>query len=112
MMGTIWTALKFCSWVLVISSINFFRYLYFKNRLNDIYAEHKEGIHKAIRCDEIKFSSFLQEPLETGNDMLDLLLFKIHRSAMWSVLLLFFYIISVLFFVTVIIIMKKTNING
>jgi hypothetical protein len=95
MIGNILPILKFCSWILVISLINGVRYLFLKKKLNLICEEYNEEIHKAIRCNKMKFSAFLIEPLETGNDMLDLLLFKIHRSAMWFVLLLIFYVISV-----------------
>jgi len=97
MLGNILSLMKFCSVFLVISFINGVRYLFLKRKLKLIYGEYKEEIHKAIRCDKIKFSALFIEPLETGNDMLDLLLFKIHRSAMWFVLLLFFYGISVVF---------------
>lgn len=90
--------MKFCSWILVISFINGIRYVFFKRRLKLIYEEHKEDIHKAIRCDEIKFSALFIEPLETGNDTLDLLLFKIHRSAKFFVGLFVFYWIGVVFF--------------
>ena len=98
MLGNILPILKFCSWVLVISFINGIRYLFLKRKLKLMYGEYKEEIHKAIRCDKMKFSALLVEPLETGNDMLDLLLFKIHRSAMWFIGLLFFYGASVAFF--------------
>jgi hypothetical protein len=81
-MNNILSLLKFCSWILVISFINGIRYFFLRRKLKLIYEEHKEEIHKAIRCDEVKISVFFREPLETGNDMLDLLLFKIHRSAM------------------------------
>ena len=97
MINTILPILKFCSWILVISFINGIRYLFLKRKLELIYyEEYKEEIHKAIRCNKIKFSTLFIEPLETGNDMLDLLLFKIHRSAMWFLLLLIFYPISVI----------------
>ena len=97
MTDTILPILKFCSWILVISFINGVRYLFLKKKLNLIYEEYKEEIHKAIRCNKIKFSALFIKPLETGNDMLDLLLFKIHRSAMWFVLLLLFYVTGVIF---------------
>jgi hypothetical protein len=88
--------LKLGSFALVISFINGIRYLFLKRKLKLIYyEEYKEEIHKAIRCNKIKFSNLFIEPLETGNDMLDLLLFKIHRSAMWFLLLLIFYPVSV-----------------
>ena len=87
----------FCSWILVISFINGIRYFLLKRKLKFIYEERKEEIHKAIRCNKTKLRVFFIEPLETGNDTLDLLLFKIHRSAMWFVLLLFFYGASVIF---------------
>ena len=95
MIDTILPLLKFFSWFLVISFINGARYLFLKRKLKLIYEEHKEEIHKAIRCNKIKFSALFMEPLETGNDVLDLLLFKIHRSAMWFLLLLIFYPVSV-----------------
>jgi hypothetical protein len=89
--------LKMCSWILVISFINGVRYLFLKGKLKLIYEEYREEIHKAIRCDKIKFSALFIEPMETGNDTLDLLLFKIHRSAVWFVLLLLLYVIGVIF---------------
>ena len=95
MIDTILSILKFCSWILVISFINGIRYLFLKRKLKLIYEEYEEEIHRAIRCNRIKFSALFVEPLETGNDMLDLLLFKMHRSAMWFVLWLFFYLISI-----------------
>jgi len=95
MIDTILPLLELGAFALVISFINGIRYIFLKRKLKLIYEEYKEEIHKAIRCDKIKFSAFSKEPLETGNDMLDLLLFKIHRSAMWFVLLLFFYLFSV-----------------
>jgi len=97
MIDAIVPLLKFCSWILVISFINGFRYLLLNRKLKLIYEQDKEEIHKAIRCDKVKFSAFLKEPLESGNDMLDLLLFKIHRSAMWFVLWLLFYVTGVIF---------------
>jgi hypothetical protein len=100
-MDNILSILKFCSIFLAISFINGGRYLFFRRKLNLIYEEHKEEINKAIRGDKMKFSTFLKEPLETGNDMLDLLLFKIHSSAKWFLGLLFFYVISVAFFYVV-----------
>ena len=100
MTDTILTTMKFCSWILAISFINGFRYVFLKRKLKLIYEEYKEEIHKAIKCDEIKFSALFKEPLETGNDMLDLLLFKIHRSATWFVLSLLFYVICVIFIVS------------
>ena len=96
-MNNILPLLKFCSVFLVISFINGARYLFLKRKLELIYKEHKEEIHKAIRCDKIKVSSFVREPSETGNVVLDLLLFKMHRSVMWCISLLFFYPVSVLF---------------
>lgn len=95
MKDTILPLLELGSFVLVISFINGIRYLFLKRKLKLIYEEYKEEIHKAIRCNKIKFSTLFIEPLETGNDMLDLLLFKIHRSAMWFLLLLIFYPVSV-----------------
>ena len=98
MIDTIVPLLKFCSWVLVISFVNGVRYFFLKRKLKLIYyEEYKEEIHKAIRCNKIKFSTLFIEPLETGNDMLDLLLFKIHRSVLWFIGLLFFYPVSVIF---------------
>ncbi len=97
MTDTILPTLKFCSWILVISFINGIRYLFLKRKLKLIYEEHREEIHKAIRCNKIKFSALFIEPMETGNDTLDLLLFKIHRSALWFIGLLFFYGICVIF---------------
>ena len=98
MLVNILPLLKFCSWILVISFINGVRYLFLKKKLNLVYGEYKEEIHKAIRCDKIKFSALILEPQETGNDVLDLLLFKIHRSAKWFIGLLLFYGVSVTFF--------------
>jgi len=98
MLRNILPLLKFCSIFLIISFINGVRYLFLKRKLRLIYEEHKKEIHTAIRCDKVKFSALLIEPLETGNDMLDLLLFKIHRSAKWFLGLLFFYGVSVTFF--------------
>lgn len=97
MIDTIFPTLKFFSWVLVISFINGARYLFLKRKLKLIYEEHRGEIQKAIRCNKIKFSAFFLEPLETGNDTLDLLLFKTHRSAMWFVLFLIFYGVCVIF---------------
>jgi len=91
MIDTIVPLLELGSFSLVISFINGIRYLFLKKKLKIIYEEHKEEIHKAIRSDKMKFSTLFIEPLETGNDMLDLLLFKIHRSAMWFLLFLIFY---------------------
>jgi hypothetical protein len=98
MIGNIISTMKFCSIFLIISFINGGRYLFLKRRLKLIYGEYEEQIHKAIRGETIKFSTFLKEPLETGNDVLDLLLFKIHRSTQWFITLIFFYVISVAFF--------------
>ena len=98
MLETVLPLLEISSFVLVIGFINGARYLFLKRKLKLIYYEkYKEEIHKAIRCNKIKFSTLFIEPLETGNDMLDLLLFKIHRSAMWFILLLCFYPVSVVF---------------
>ncbi|MFC1677440.1 hypothetical protein ACFL3G_10320 [Planctomycetota bacterium] len=112
MIDNILPILKFCSWVLVISFINGIRYLFLKKRLKLIYEEHREEIHKAIRCNRIKFSALFVKPLETGNEMLDLLLFKIHRSAMWFVFSLFFYGTSIIFYILVIAIIKKVSLVG
>ena len=96
MIDAIVPLLKFCSWVLVISFINGVRCLFLKRKLKLIYEEYEEEIHKAIRRNKIKISVFFLEPLETGNDMLDLLLFKIHRSVLCFIGLLFFYPVSVI----------------
>jgi len=88
--------MKFCSFILVISAINGIYYLFLKKKLRLICHEHIEEIQKAIGCDKIKVASFIREPIETGNDTLDLLLFKIHRSAMWFILLLLFYPVAVI----------------
>jgi hypothetical protein len=96
-MENILSLLKFCSFILVISSINGIRYFFLKRKLKFIYQEYRGEIQKAIGCDKIKVSSFIREPSETGNVMLDLLLFKTHRSVMWCILLLFFYLVSVIF---------------
>lgn len=88
--------MKFCSFILVISSINGIRYFFLKSKLKLVYQEHREETQKAIRCDKIKVSSFIREPLETGNVTLDLLLFKMHRSIMWCISLLFFYPVAVI----------------
>lgn len=97
MIDNIVPLLKFCSWVLVISLINGVRYVFLKRELKLIYEKHKEEIHKAIGYDKIKISSFIKEPSETGDVMLDLLLFKMHRSIMWCILLICFYPVCVLF---------------
>jgi hypothetical protein len=97
MIGNILSTMKFCSIFLIISFINGIRYLFLKRKLKLIYGEHEEETHKSIGSKKMNFSAFLKEPSETGNDVLDLLLFKIHRSAMWSINLLFFYGISVAF---------------
>jgi len=91
------SSLKFCSMFLVISLVNGGRYLFLKRKLQRVYVEHKEEILKAIKGNKVKFSSFLVEPTETGDDMLDLLLFKIHRSALWFMGLLIFYPVAVFF---------------
>lgn len=93
---TIFPILVVCSIFLVMSLVNWARYLFLKRKLQFIYEEYKEEIHKAIRCNKIKFSALFKEPLETGNDMLDLLLFKTHRSALFFVTPLFVYVISVI----------------
>lgn len=98
MIDRILPLMKFCSVFLVISLVHGVRYIFFRRKLKLIYEEHKEDIHKAIRCDKMRFSVFLIEPLDTGNDMLDLLLFKIYSSAKWFLSLFFFYWIGVAFF--------------
>lgn len=112
MIDTIFSILKFCSLILAISFINGIRYFYLRRKLMFIYEKHAKEITAATRCDKIKLSAFVMEPLDTGNDMLDLLLFKIHRSVMWCILLLFLYIVSVLFFVVSIVVIKKINSTG
>jgi hypothetical protein len=96
MIGSILPVLKFLSASLAISLICRLRYILLRRQLRKTYAEHKDEILEAIKGNELKFSSFLVEPTETGNNMLDLLLFKIHRSAMWFMVLLFFYGFSVI----------------
>ncbi len=96
-MDNILSIMKFCSIFLAIGFINGGRYLFFKRKLKLIYEERKEEINKAIRGEKMKFSAFLKEPLETGDDGLDLLLYKAHSSAKWFVGLLLFYAISVAF---------------
>jgi hypothetical protein len=96
-MDNILSIMKFCSFALVISFVNGGRYLFFKKKLKLIYEKRKEEIDKAIGCNKIKFSAFLTEPLETGDDVLDLLLFKAHSSAKWFVGFIFFYVICVAF---------------
>ena len=91
MIDNILPLMKLCSFILVISFINGIRYFFLKRNLKFLYQEHREEIQKAIGYDKIKVSSLLREPSETGNIMLDLLLFKAHRSVMWCILLLFFY---------------------
>ena len=88
--------LELCSFALVISFINGIQYIFLKRKLKLVYEEYKEEIHEAIRCDKIKFSALFIEPLETGNDTLDLLLFKTHRSAMWFMGFLIFYPVYVI----------------
>ena len=97
MIDKILPLMKFCSMFLVISLIHGIRYVYFKRKLNLIYEDYKDDIHKAIRSEEIKFAVFMIEPLETGDDMLDLLLFQIHRSAKWFISIFIFYWIGVAF---------------
>ncbi len=112
-MSDFFKLLIFCSWILVISLINGIQYFFLKRKLKLIYEEHKEEIYKAIRCNNITFLTFYKkEPLETGNDMLDLLLFKIHRSAMWFILSLFFYITSIVFVVLAIAIIRRISMIG
>jgi hypothetical protein len=96
MTDTILLLLELGSFALVISFINGIRYIFLKRKLKLIYEEHKEEIYKAIRCYKIKLSVFFVEPLETGNNTLDVLLFKIHRSVLWFVVLLLFYPVSVI----------------
>ena len=98
MLDTIVPLLELMSFALVISFINGIRYLFLKRKLKLIYQEHQEHIQKAIKCNKVKFSAFFTEPQETGNDHLDLLLFKIHRSVMWFILFLFLYVGSIVFF--------------
>jgi hypothetical protein len=82
--------------ILVISFINGIRYILLKRKLKLMYIEHREEIQKAIGSDRIKISSLIKEPFETGNIMLDLLLFKLHRSVKLCILWLFFYPIAVI----------------
>jgi len=85
----------FCSWTLVISVVHSIRYVFLKRQLKLVYAEHKEEIHEAIRANRLRFSAFLIEPQETGDDVIDVLLFKLHRSVMWSEVWMILYILSV-----------------
>lgn len=98
MYDTIVTTLKLFSWILVISIINGIRYYFLKRKLKSIYYEkYKDEILTAIRGRKINGMAFFKEPLETGNDALDLLLFKIHRSVLWFIGFLLFYLIAVIF---------------
>jgi hypothetical protein len=96
MMDNILQLMQFCSFILVISFINGIRYFFLKRKLQLLYQEHREEIQKAIGYDKIKISSFIREPSETGNNTLDLLLFKTHRSVMWCISFLMFYPVSVI----------------
>jgi hypothetical protein len=95
-MDNILQLMQFCSFILAISFINGIRYLFLKRKLKLLYQEHREEIQKAIGYDKIKISSFIREPSETGNNTLDLLLFKTHRSVMWCISFLMFYPVSVI----------------
>lgn len=106
MIDTILTNLKLCSIFLLVSFINGVRYLFLKRKLKLRYEEHKEEIHKSIKSDRINFSAFLKEPLETGDDVLDLLLFQIHRSALWFTGLFLFYPVSVIFVYLALLLLK------
>ncbi len=97
MLDRIIPLLELCSMFLVFSFINGVRYIYFIRKLKLINEEFEEEMYKAIKNNKIKFTAFFVEPIETGVDKLDLLLFKIHRSAMWCILLLIFYPVSVIF---------------
>jgi len=99
--------LVFCSIFLFISLGHGVHYLLLKRKLKFILKEKNEKIHEAIRCDKPKFTAFLLEPLETGNDMLDLLLFKTHRAAIWFVRIFIFYVTSVLFLYFAMVLLRK-----
>lgn len=86
--------LAICSWVLVISVIYIIRYILLKRELKLVYEEYEEKIHEALRGNRIRFSAFFLEPQESGDGKIDLLLFKLHRSVMWAVLLIIFYLLS------------------
>lgn len=87
--------LAICSWALAISVIYIIRYILLKRKLKLVYEEYEVKIHEALRGRRIRFSSFFVEPQESGDAMIDLLLFKLHRSVMHAVSLIIFYLLSV-----------------
>ena len=94
---TILQIMKFLSFILLIGFFNIFRHILFRRKLWDCYEENKEEILKAIRSDKLNYYVFFKEPRETGNNQLDLLLFKIHRTAIWFMLSIILYAVSVCF---------------
>jgi uncharacterized membrane protein len=96
MIGNILPLMKLCSFILVISALNGIYYLLLKKRLILMCQKDSEEVHKAIGCEKVKMISFIREPSETGNNTLDLLLFKTHRSVMWCISFLMFYPVSVI----------------
>jgi len=107
MIDTILPILELGSLLLVISFINGVRYFFLKRKLKLIYEEYKEEIHKSVESDKMNFSAFLRKPSETENDMLDLLLFQTHRSALWFIGFLLFYPVSVIFLYLVLLLLKR-----
>ena len=108
-MDTLFFIMIFCSWILAISFFNGVHYFLLIRKLKPVYDEYKREIHEAVRCDKLTVSAFFREPTEIGDDKLDLLLFKIHRAAMWFVLHLIFYVSSIFFVLLVILTIRKLS---
>jgi hypothetical protein len=91
--------LKFNLFILVLAVFHGCRYFLFRKKVIDSLDSFKNEISGAIKSDKVTFWAFVRVPDLTGNDSLDLLLFKTHRSAKFTAGLLKLYPMAVLLFI-------------
>jgi hypothetical protein len=64
-------------------SFNLVRYIYYKRRLIHLVGELRPEIHETV--ERSKFRAFIRVPKEVGNDIVDLIWFKAHLAAGYTI---------------------------
>lgn len=94
------TILKMCSLFLLISSYNFVKYVLLIRRIRSLLAEKGGTILETVHMQQLSFVAFMKPPEESGDEELDVLLFKTHLAVKYGLgFLLFFFCSSMFFFI-------------
>lgn len=99
--------LRLCSLFLIVSAYNLVKYLLLIRRIRSLLLEKESAITEMPNLQTVSFFTFIKPPEESGDEELDVLLFKTHLAVKYGLgFLLFFFCSSMFFFIVMNVIFK------